>query len=168
MITVTKPGGAKGGVDAAWPRTGVVEFKNVWMKYNPTAPFALKGVSFRMEHGEKVGGSCPHMPAHLPPPPCAAACVCRCLLALSPGLSSAPAAALAGGGGRGGAPSVPCQEGGRAWREGGRQLRPALCDHPGLPAWDGCRGACWHTPWRLPGTSPGACCTQQHFPPFRC
>jgi len=42
-------------VPEGWPRTGVVEFCDVWMRYFPTAPFALKGVSFRLEHGEKVG-----------------------------------------------------------------------------------------------------------------
>ena len=35
-------------------KNGTIEFSNVWMKYAPTAPFALKGVSFRLEHGEKV------------------------------------------------------------------------------------------------------------------
>jgi ATP-binding cassette, subfamily C (CFTR/MRP), member 1 len=42
-------------VPEGWPRQGVVEFCDVWMRYAPTAPFALKGVSFRLEHGEKVG-----------------------------------------------------------------------------------------------------------------
>jgi ABC-type multidrug transport system fused ATPase/permease subunit len=42
-------------VPEGWPRTGVVEFCDVWMRYAPTAPFALKGVTFRLEHGEKVG-----------------------------------------------------------------------------------------------------------------
>jgi ATP-binding cassette, subfamily C (CFTR/MRP), member 1 len=42
-------------VPEGWPRTGVVEFNDVWMRYAPTAPFALKGVTFRLEHGEKVG-----------------------------------------------------------------------------------------------------------------
>jgi ABC-type cobalamin/Fe3+-siderophores transport system ATPase subunit len=38
-----------------WPRTGVIEYDNVWMKYGPACPYALKGVTFRVEHSEKVG-----------------------------------------------------------------------------------------------------------------
>jgi len=38
-----------------WPRRGVVQFENVWMKYSPTANFALKGVSFLLNHQDKVG-----------------------------------------------------------------------------------------------------------------
>jgi hypothetical protein len=32
-----------GGAPAGWPRRGTVEFDNVWMKYLPSAPYALKG-----------------------------------------------------------------------------------------------------------------------------
>ncbi len=39
---------------AAWPRSGTVVFDNVWMKYAPTAPFALKGVTFSLSHTDKV------------------------------------------------------------------------------------------------------------------
>jgi hypothetical protein len=32
-----------GGAPAGWPRRGTIEFDNVWMKYLPSAPYALKG-----------------------------------------------------------------------------------------------------------------------------
>lgn len=32
-----------GGAPAGWPRQGTIEFDNVWMKYLPSAPYALKG-----------------------------------------------------------------------------------------------------------------------------
>jgi len=32
-----------GGAPAGWPRQGTIQFDNVWMKYLPSAPFALKG-----------------------------------------------------------------------------------------------------------------------------
>ncbi len=32
-----------GGAPAGWPRRGTIEFENVWMKYLPSAPYALKG-----------------------------------------------------------------------------------------------------------------------------
>jgi hypothetical protein len=35
--------GENGGAPAGWPRRGTVEFDNVWMKYLPSAPYALKG-----------------------------------------------------------------------------------------------------------------------------
>jgi ATP-binding cassette, subfamily C (CFTR/MRP), member 1 len=41
-------------VAASWPKTGVIQLENVWMKYAPTAPYALKGVTFKINHGEKV------------------------------------------------------------------------------------------------------------------
>jgi hypothetical protein len=34
-----------GGAPAGWPRQGTIEFQNVWMKYLPSAPYALKGES---------------------------------------------------------------------------------------------------------------------------
>ncbi|WIA12457.1 hypothetical protein OEZ85_012492 [Tetradesmus obliquus] len=47
--------GENGGAPAGWPRRGTVEFDNVWMKYLPSAPYALKGVSFRLNHADKAG-----------------------------------------------------------------------------------------------------------------
>uniref|UniRef100_A0A383WNY2 Uncharacterized protein n=1 Tax=Tetradesmus obliquus TaxID=3088 RepID=A0A383WNY2_TETOB len=47
--------GSDGGAPAGWPRRGTIEFDNVWMKYLPSAPYALKGVSFRLNHAEKAG-----------------------------------------------------------------------------------------------------------------
>jgi hypothetical protein len=32
-----------GGAPPGWPSRGTVEFDNVWMKYLPSAPYALKG-----------------------------------------------------------------------------------------------------------------------------
>lgn len=37
-----------------WPACGTVRFDGVWMKYAPTAPYALRGVSFDIQHSEKV------------------------------------------------------------------------------------------------------------------
>lgn len=34
---------ANGAAPSGWPRRGTVEFDNVWMKYLPSAPYALKG-----------------------------------------------------------------------------------------------------------------------------
>ncbi|CED82131.1 multidrug resistance-associated abc transporter [Phaffia rhodozyma] len=39
----------------AWPEQGVVEFKNVRMRYREGLPEILKGVSFKTRPGEKVG-----------------------------------------------------------------------------------------------------------------
>jgi ABC-type multidrug transport system fused ATPase/permease subunit len=33
----------EGGAPEGWPRRGTIEFDNVWMKYLPSAPYALKG-----------------------------------------------------------------------------------------------------------------------------
>jgi ABC-type multidrug transport system fused ATPase/permease subunit len=54
-----KKGGAThdDGVPANWPSRGTVVFDNVWMRYSPTAPFALKGVTFSLSHSDKVGGA---------------------------------------------------------------------------------------------------------------
>ncbi len=41
MIVSVQAGGD--GAPAGWPRRGTVEFDNVWMKYLPSAPYALKG-----------------------------------------------------------------------------------------------------------------------------
>ncbi|KAG1658983.1 hypothetical protein FOA52_008685 [Chlamydomonas sp. UWO 241] len=43
------------GAPENWPSRGTVVFDNVWMRYSSTAPFALKGVSFSLQHQEKVG-----------------------------------------------------------------------------------------------------------------
>uniref|UniRef100_A0A383VW30 Uncharacterized protein n=1 Tax=Tetradesmus obliquus TaxID=3088 RepID=A0A383VW30_TETOB len=45
----------EGGAPEGWPRRGTIEFENVWMKYLPSAPYALKGVTFRLNHAEKAG-----------------------------------------------------------------------------------------------------------------
>ncbi len=37
-----------------WPRTGIIKFDNVVMKYAPHLPPALRGVSFSIKSGEKV------------------------------------------------------------------------------------------------------------------
>lgn len=37
-----------------WPTSGTVRFDGAWMKYAPTAPYALRGVSFSIAHSEKV------------------------------------------------------------------------------------------------------------------
>lgn len=42
-------------LDPSWPQAGDVEFKNVSLKYSPNLPLALNDVSFRLEHGAKVG-----------------------------------------------------------------------------------------------------------------
>ncbi len=44
----------KDGAPVNWPSRGTVVFDNVWMKYNPSAPFALKGVTFSLNHFDKV------------------------------------------------------------------------------------------------------------------
>ncbi|KAG1674667.1 hypothetical protein FOA52_007191 [Chlamydomonas sp. UWO 241] len=61
MTVVISHTGPKGGnLDAHgapenWPSRGSVVFDNVWMRYSPTAPFALKGVSFTLQPQDKVG-----------------------------------------------------------------------------------------------------------------
>ncbi|KAL3667606.1 hypothetical protein V7S43_007160 [Phytophthora oleae] len=42
-------------LDQAWPRTGNVVFENVSMRYRDDLPLVLKGVSFAVKSGEKVG-----------------------------------------------------------------------------------------------------------------
>ncbi len=37
-----------------WPESGAIEFKDVKMSYRPGLPAVLKGVSFRINPGEKV------------------------------------------------------------------------------------------------------------------
>ena len=38
-----------------WPTKGCVEFKNVDLKYRPDLPLVLKGITFSINPGEKVG-----------------------------------------------------------------------------------------------------------------
>ena len=38
-----------------WPRDGEIEFKNVWMRYRSNTPHVLRGVSFHINSGERVG-----------------------------------------------------------------------------------------------------------------
>ncbi|GLC60118.1 hypothetical protein PLESTB_001575900 [Pleodorina starrii] len=38
-----------------WPATGNIRFEDVWMQYRLDAPWALKGVTFSIADGEKVG-----------------------------------------------------------------------------------------------------------------
>ncbi|KAG2424609.1 hypothetical protein HXX76_014334 [Chlamydomonas incerta] len=40
---------------ARWPATGNIRFEDVWMQYRLDAPWALKGVTFKISDGEKVG-----------------------------------------------------------------------------------------------------------------
>ncbi len=42
-------------VDALWPSHGLVEFKNVTLKYRPNTPAVLKKLTFFVEPGSKVG-----------------------------------------------------------------------------------------------------------------
>ena len=39
----------------SWPEAGAVEFKDVVMAYRPGLPAVLKGVTFQVKPGEKVG-----------------------------------------------------------------------------------------------------------------
>ncbi|KAL4252214.1 ATP-binding cassette transporter C [Abortiporus biennis] len=39
----------------SWPENGVIQFNNVELSYRPGLPLVLKGVSFRIRPGEKVG-----------------------------------------------------------------------------------------------------------------
>jgi ATP-binding cassette, subfamily C (CFTR/MRP), member 1 len=38
-----------------WPTRGRVEFKNVWLRYRPNTPHVLRGVSFTVNGGERIG-----------------------------------------------------------------------------------------------------------------
>jgi len=40
---------------AEWPSQGAIEFRDVVMSYFPHAPPALRGVSFAIRPGEKIG-----------------------------------------------------------------------------------------------------------------
>lgn len=37
-----------------WPEAGTIEFDNVQLKYRPDLPLVLKGLSFKVQPGEKV------------------------------------------------------------------------------------------------------------------
>ncbi|EPQ29164.1 uncharacterized protein PFL1_03451 [Pseudozyma flocculosa PF-1] len=39
----------------SWPETGSIAFNNVWLSYRPGLPSVLKGISFKVGDGEKVG-----------------------------------------------------------------------------------------------------------------
>jgi ABC-type multidrug transport system fused ATPase/permease subunit len=53
--TTTTASNSSTGGGLSWPIRGDVEFKNVVMRYAPTLPPALKGVSFSVKHGTTVG-----------------------------------------------------------------------------------------------------------------
>ena len=38
-----------------WPKNGQVEFRNVELRYRPTTELVLKGLSFVVEPGTKIG-----------------------------------------------------------------------------------------------------------------
>lgn len=40
---------------ASWPSTGAISFRNVELSYRPDLPAVLKGVTFDVRAGEKVG-----------------------------------------------------------------------------------------------------------------
>ena len=42
-------------LDQLWPKSGDMEFKDLCLKYSPPLPLALDRVSFKLEHGAKVG-----------------------------------------------------------------------------------------------------------------
>ncbi|KNC46638.1 ATP-binding cassette transporter [Thecamonas trahens ATCC 50062] len=43
------------GPPRGWPRTGAIEFKNVELRYRPELDPVLKGLSFKVKAGEKIG-----------------------------------------------------------------------------------------------------------------
>jgi ATP-binding cassette subfamily C (CFTR/MRP) protein 1 len=49
------PPGSSRGLPADWPRFGAVEFDSLCMRYDPTLPLVLSGVSFNVEAGTLVG-----------------------------------------------------------------------------------------------------------------
>jgi len=42
-------------VDESWPQKGLVEFKNVHLRYRPTTDLVLNGINFKINAGDKVG-----------------------------------------------------------------------------------------------------------------
>ncbi|KAE8893583.1 Multidrug resistance-associated protein 4 [Phytophthora fragariae] len=51
----TRTASNKDSLSVDWPRTGAVVFENVSMRYRDDLPLVLKGVSFSVASGEKVG-----------------------------------------------------------------------------------------------------------------
>jgi ABC-type multidrug transport system fused ATPase/permease subunit len=47
--------GEQAEVEDTWPEKGTVEFKNVKMRYRPTTEQVIKGLSFLVKGGDKVG-----------------------------------------------------------------------------------------------------------------
>lgn len=41
--------------EGKWPTEGAIEFENVQLRYRPELPLVLKGISFQIRPGEKVG-----------------------------------------------------------------------------------------------------------------
>jgi hypothetical protein len=48
IVSVDANSRGDGGAPPNWPSRGTIEFENVWMKYLPSAPYALKGESFSL------------------------------------------------------------------------------------------------------------------------
>lgn len=44
-----------------WPRTGSIEFRDAELVYRENLPLVLKGVSFKIQDGEKVAALTPTM-----------------------------------------------------------------------------------------------------------
>ena len=38
-----------------WPTEGAITFSDVWMRYRPELDAVLRGVTFRVEAGQKIG-----------------------------------------------------------------------------------------------------------------
>ena len=48
--------GASGGDEVEnWPADGRVEFRDVYLRYRPGTPLVLRGVSFAVRSGERIG-----------------------------------------------------------------------------------------------------------------
>lgn len=45
----------QGFLEDSWPNKGAVEFKNVKLRYRPTTDLVLKGLSFSIKGGHKIG-----------------------------------------------------------------------------------------------------------------
>ena len=46
---------ALSSIKEKWPTKGQIEFRNVWMRYRPQTPEVLKGISFMINGGQRVG-----------------------------------------------------------------------------------------------------------------
>lgn len=53
-MTAHLPVTVQSGAPPNWPNEGVVEFKQVAMRYRPGLPLVLRGVSFKAAANEKV------------------------------------------------------------------------------------------------------------------